>query len=297
MGTDRNALEMRLTQCCGSGMFIPDPMFPSRIQGQKDSGSRILIHIKEIKYRVFLTQNFFFKLSEIKAGMFIPDPDLDFLPIPDSGFKKAPDPGGIQIRNTDTERRCTLSYCRVPAGECGFQLRIKNKKSETCIRKMTFKFRYSIYSTNLHLSRSRLTVLKGTVQTDFHFKQMKTLNPTYILKQGLKNLPTVQVPLPQLEVTINGTSLTCRKWYARRVRLLVGTRYCRSRYRQVLSWPLWPGRALIRTERFGSRSGSYLFCIKNNLYNFCKFILQRGPTLHWLHIAFQKLKKCFKSCA
>jgi hypothetical protein len=32
----------RFVQCCGSGMFIPDPNFfnpGSRIQGQKDSGS------------------------------------------------------------------------------------------------------------------------------------------------------------------------------------------------------------------------------------------------------------------
>jgi hypothetical protein len=43
-------------QCCGSGMFIPDPgsefFHPgSRIQGQKDFGSRIRIRIKEFKYR------------------------------------------------------------------------------------------------------------------------------------------------------------------------------------------------------------------------------------------------------
>ncbi len=48
-------------KCCGSWMFIPDPgyeyfhpgsrirIFPSRIQRQKDSGSRIRIHIKELK--------------------------------------------------------------------------------------------------------------------------------------------------------------------------------------------------------------------------------------------------------
>jgi hypothetical protein len=47
---------------CGSGMFIPDSTFSiadpgseffhrgSRIQGQKDSGSRIRIHIKEFNY-------------------------------------------------------------------------------------------------------------------------------------------------------------------------------------------------------------------------------------------------------
>ncbi len=33
------------------------------------------------------------KLSEILSGLFVPDPDPDFLPIPDPGVKKAPDPG------------------------------------------------------------------------------------------------------------------------------------------------------------------------------------------------------------
>jgi hypothetical protein len=75
-------------------MFIPGPgskFSPSRIQGQKDSGSRIRIRIKEFKYFKFLTQKIV-SVSEIRAGMFIPDPGLDFLPIPDLGVKKAPDP-------------------------------------------------------------------------------------------------------------------------------------------------------------------------------------------------------------
>ncbi len=33
------------------------------------------------------------KLSEIRSGFFIPNPDPDFSPIPDPGVKKAPDPG------------------------------------------------------------------------------------------------------------------------------------------------------------------------------------------------------------
>ncbi len=45
-----------------------------------------------------LTQTNFSKLSEIRSGLFIPDPDPDFLPIPDPGVKKAPDPGS-RIRN------------------------------------------------------------------------------------------------------------------------------------------------------------------------------------------------------
>jgi hypothetical protein len=38
-----------ICQYCGSEMFIQDPN-SSRIQGQKDSGSRIRIRIKEFKY-------------------------------------------------------------------------------------------------------------------------------------------------------------------------------------------------------------------------------------------------------
>jgi hypothetical protein len=59
-------------------------IFPSRIPGQKDSGSWIRIRIKEFKYfqpNVFLSsQNY--------------DPDLDFYPsrIPGPGVKKEPDP-------------------------------------------------------------------------------------------------------------------------------------------------------------------------------------------------------------
>jgi hypothetical protein len=35
------------------------------------------------------------KLSEIWSGLFIPDPDPDFLSIPDPGVKKPPDPGSL----------------------------------------------------------------------------------------------------------------------------------------------------------------------------------------------------------
>jgi hypothetical protein len=76
-------------QCCGAGMFIPDPNYfhlGSRIKGQKDSR----IRFKEFKY---LTQKIVCKLWEIRSKIFVPDPDLDFLPIPDPGVKKAPDPG------------------------------------------------------------------------------------------------------------------------------------------------------------------------------------------------------------
>ncbi len=62
-------------------------MLPSRIQGQKDSGSRT--RINEFKY---LTIKIVSKLSEIWSGIIIPDPDLYFLPIQDPGLKKVRDP-------------------------------------------------------------------------------------------------------------------------------------------------------------------------------------------------------------
>ncbi len=42
---------------------------------------------------VFLTQINFSKLSEIRSGLFIPDPDPEFFLIPDPAVKKAPYPG------------------------------------------------------------------------------------------------------------------------------------------------------------------------------------------------------------
>ncbi len=66
-----------LISVCGSGMFIPDPSF-----FHPGSASRNLS---------ILTQKKVSKLSEIWSGLFIPDPDPDFLPIPDPGVKKAPE--------------------------------------------------------------------------------------------------------------------------------------------------------------------------------------------------------------
>ncbi len=77
-------------------MLIPDQNFPSGIQGQKDSGSRIRIRIEELKYRTIFNPKIVYKLSEIWSGMLIPDSDLDFLPVPDPGIqgsKNSPDPG------------------------------------------------------------------------------------------------------------------------------------------------------------------------------------------------------------
>jgi hypothetical protein len=56
------------------------------------------------------------KLSEIRSGLFIPDPDPDFLPIPNPGVKKAPDPGSATLVKA-SEARCTGHEQRVPGAD------------------------------------------------------------------------------------------------------------------------------------------------------------------------------------
>ncbi len=80
-----------------------------RFRGQKDSGSRLRIHIK-VQY--FLTKKNVSNLSEIWSGMFIPDPKLDFLPIPDPGFTGQNGTGSrIRIRNTADRYRYLSRPC------------------------------------------------------------------------------------------------------------------------------------------------------------------------------------------
>ncbi len=106
---------------------IPDPNFFY-------PGSRIWIFsISDPNQRILsiLTQKIVSELSEIWSGLFVPDPDPDFLPIPDPGSrdKKAPGPGSrisdlgsrIRIRNTGSWN--VLSHfplsqmCSLPAVE------------------------------------------------------------------------------------------------------------------------------------------------------------------------------------
>ncbi len=56
-----------------------------------------------IRIKVSL-QKIVYKLSEIWSGLFIPDPDLDFLPIPDSRIQgskmhRIPDPRNTAMRS------------------------------------------------------------------------------------------------------------------------------------------------------------------------------------------------------
>ncbi len=78
----------------GSEFFHPgSEFFPSRIRlcSIPDPGSAS-------ENLSISTPKMVSKLSEIRFGMFIPDPD--FLPIPDPGVKKAPDPGSATLQLT-----------------------------------------------------------------------------------------------------------------------------------------------------------------------------------------------------
>ncbi len=100
---------------------IPDPgseFFHSGSwnQGQKDSGSRIRIRLKEINYlspkKLFLSS----RIYDPGCSYWIPDPDLDFWPIPDPGVIKTPDPGSATliltvVSNSMTCQSASFSQC------------------------------------------------------------------------------------------------------------------------------------------------------------------------------------------
>ncbi len=76
-------------QCCGSGMFIPDPgsdFFPSRIMDPNffHPGSRIRIKVCKFKKMVLSSRKYDPGCS---SRIRMTDPDPDFLPIPDPGSR------------------------------------------------------------------------------------------------------------------------------------------------------------------------------------------------------------------
>ncbi len=123
--------------CCGSGTLIPDPSFPSRIQGQQDYGSRIQgqrdsvsrICIKDSKYSLpknlllSYRKNYLLRSSRIQIFL---HPGSGFLFIPDPGSKNQKSNGSrIRIRNTVTVRTWIARVvCRV-VGERGLTSRSK----------------------------------------------------------------------------------------------------------------------------------------------------------------------------
>ncbi len=90
--------------------------FLSRIQDPGSRFKKILDPGSAFKNLSILTQKIVPKLSEIWTGLFIPDPEFDFLPIPDPGVKKAPDSGSgsatlltsVLSRRWTAERHCSV---------------------------------------------------------------------------------------------------------------------------------------------------------------------------------------------
>ncbi len=99
----------------GSEFFHPG----YRIQGKKDSESRIRVRTKEFK--VFQPKHFVLSSRKYDPGCLfrIPDSNLDFLPIPNPGVKKTPDPGSgtlLKIRTWNESWGSRWPSLRIHAG-------------------------------------------------------------------------------------------------------------------------------------------------------------------------------------
>ncbi len=83
---------VNMTQCCGSGIFIPDLRSRIRIFSIPDPEPTIFPDPGSgpASTSKSYLKNCFWALGNMIR---IPDPDLDFLPIPDPGLKNALDPG------------------------------------------------------------------------------------------------------------------------------------------------------------------------------------------------------------
>jgi hypothetical protein len=113
-----------------------------RIQGKKDSRFRI----KELS---IYPKKLVSKLSEIWSGMFIPDPDFDFLSIPDPGVKKAPDIGSGTITLQDTSWKSELY-------EEWIQLSFKNDDFDLkdCLPLLSVEQQAGNYETHTSVAKS-----------------------------------------------------------------------------------------------------------------------------------------------
>jgi hypothetical protein len=91
----------RTIQCCGSGMFIPDPTFSIPDPGSEFFHSRYRIRIKEFSILTQKNENMEIRKYDPGCSSRIPYPDPYFLPIPDPG-SRGQKGSGSQIRNTGT---------------------------------------------------------------------------------------------------------------------------------------------------------------------------------------------------
>ncbi len=105
-------------QYCESGMFIPDPWSEFLHPGSASKNPRSRIWYKEFNY--FNPKNVS-KLSEIWTGLFISNPDPDFLTIPDPGSRGQKSTGS-RIRNTG---RIRSHYTKLVHWEINFSTRGK----------------------------------------------------------------------------------------------------------------------------------------------------------------------------
>jgi hypothetical protein len=86
---------LSILQCCGSGMFIPDPNL--KIPDPESASKNLCI---------FNPKKLFLSFGKIILDFSFRIPDLEFFPIPDPGVKKAPDSGfpallffGVSLKN------------------------------------------------------------------------------------------------------------------------------------------------------------------------------------------------------
>jgi hypothetical protein len=139
-------------------MFITDPNFPSRFQGQK----RRRIHNK-----VVLTQNTVAKLLEIWSRMLIPDhvfgsqTRIFFIPVPGSRGQKSAG-SRIRIRNTMPET-LKLGSCSMISERKSYKLNVKNfrqKKAWRYLRLFLDSRLCNVYAVSRLLENSEITPRK-----------------------------------------------------------------------------------------------------------------------------------------
>jgi hypothetical protein len=140
MNTQPSDLIIINFQCCGSGMFIPDPgsnFFSIPYPGSKFFTSRILI--KEFKY--FNAKKCFLSSRKYVPGYSSRIRIVTFYPsrIPDPGVKKAPDPGSWSATLLILCRRVPLL---VRGGQAGAGVRLAAGRHQGALHQITLYLRH-----------------------------------------------------------------------------------------------------------------------------------------------------------